>query len=62
MFRVLVIVGFLIYLITGLILIKNHAKLGISRPFKLLLLLIFILILVLLIYALLFLIMFGYNS
>lgn len=62
MFRLLVIVGFLIYLVTGLILIRNHAKLDISRPLKLLLLLIFILILVLLIYASLFLTMFGYNS
>ena len=62
MFRILVFVGFLIYLVTGLILIRNHAKLDISRPLKVLLLLIFSLILVLLIYALLFVILFGYNS
>ncbi|MDY4760692.1 hypothetical protein [Streptococcus thoraltensis] len=62
MFRILVIVGFLAYAVTGILLIKNQSKLALSRPLKILLLLIYLVLLALIAYASVFIIMFGYNS
>ncbi len=62
MYRFLFLLVFILYIILGILGIKNHSKLLYSKTQKIILCFVYFIFLILIIYFTLFIVMFGYNS